>query len=26
MERDVKKEQEYKNIAQKYEPKPALLK
>ncbi|MEQ6358681.1 stage V sporulation protein AC [Thermoanaerobacter thermohydrosulfuricus] len=26
MERDVKKEQEYKNMAQKYEPKPALLK
>jgi len=26
MERDVKKEQEYKNIAQKYEPKPTLLK
>lgn len=26
MERDVKKEQEYKNIAQKYEPKPALAK
>jgi stage V sporulation protein AC len=26
MERDVKKEQEYKDIAQKYEPQPTLLK